>query len=310
MAYKRVTQTERRLIHRWRQEGHGIREIARRLGRAPSTISREIKRNIGKRGYRPKQAHERALSHARRPGPRRFTDEVKAYAEAKLRLGWTPEIIAGRTRFQGLPSVCKETIYRHIYADAKSDGDLWTHLPRARRRRRRRCPRGDRRGRIPNQRMIDERPPEVAARQTLGHWEGDLVAGGSGTGHLVTLVERATRFTLAGRVEAARADVVAEEICRQFERLPAATSRTLTLDNGKEFTRHERIARETELSIFFAHPYHAWERGTNEQTNGLILRLHPKGSSFHAIDETALGRIENVPAACFEIWLKLWAFLL
>ncbi len=131
MTYKRMTEADRRQIHRWRQEGDGLRELARRLGRAASSISRELSRNTGGRGYRPKQAHEQAQKRALRPGPRRFTDEVRAAVELRLKKGWTPEIISGRAKLEGRAMVCKESIYQHIYCDAKAGGDLWTCLPRA-----------------------------------------------------------------------------------------------------------------------------------------------------------------------------------
>lgn len=295
MAYKRVTKEERRLIHRWRQEGLGPREIGRRLGRSASSLSREISRNSGKRGYRPKQAHAKAQQRARRAGPRRFTPEVRADAEQRLREGWTPEIISGRARLEGRAWVCKETIYKHVYADAKAGGTLWEVLPRSGRKRKRRCPRKEDRGRgrIPNQRRIDTRPAEVETRQTIGHWEGDLINGARETGHLVTLVERNTRFTLIGRTDSKEAEEVAETIRRLFAPLPPACRQSLTLDNGKEFARHEQIAQESGLGIFFAKPYHSWERGTNENTNGLVRRLHPKKSSFAEIAETELQRIDK-----------------
>ena len=294
MAYKRVTEEERRLIYRWRQDGESIREMGRRLGRAASSICREVPRNTGGRSYRPKQAHEKAQERAKRLGPRRFTEEVKADAEARLRDGWTPEMISGRARLEVRPWVCKETIYKHIYADAKTGGELWKNLPRAHRKRRRRCPRDDgrRRGKIPNQRMIDTRPPEVETRATVGHWEGDLINGANKTGNLVTLVERKTRFTLLDRTDTKEAEEVTRSICRRFAEMPLASRLSLTLDNGKEFARHEEMARETGMDVFFAWPYHSWERGTNENTNGLIRRLHPKKSSFSEIGEVALKRIE------------------
>ena len=294
MAYKRVTEEERSLIYRWRQEGHGPREMARRLGRAASSICREIARNTGGRGYRPKQAHLKAQERALRPGPRRFTEEVRTDAEIRLRDGWTPEIISERARLEGRASVCKETIYKHIYADAKAGGDLWKNLPRARRKRRRRCPRQDGRGRgkIPNQRMIDTRPPEVETRASVGHWEGDLINGARNTGNLVTLVERNTRFTLVGRTETKETVEVTLEICGLFAGIPQVSRLGLTLDNGKEFARHEEMARETGMDVFFANPYHSWERGTNENTNGLIRRLHPKKSSFASLGKAELKRID------------------
>ena len=179
MSYERVTEGERNQIYALRQAGKGINEIARQLGRHKSTVSREVKRNTGRRGYRPRQAHRKAVERAKRPGPRRFTEEVRRDAEEKLRLGWSPEAICGRAELEGRARVCKETIYKHVYADAKAGGDLWTHLARAKRRRKRRCPRQEGRGRgvIPGRRGIETRPPEVGLRVVPGHWAGDLVAG-------------------------------------------------------------------------------------------------------------------------------------
>jgi len=295
MAYTRVTEEERKHIYRWRQDDISLREIARRLGRATSSICREFVRNLGLRGYRPKQAHEKAQAQAKRPGPRRFTDEVRADAEARLKEGWTPEMISERARLEGRPSVCKETIYKHVYADAKAGGILWRNLPRAKRKRRRRCPRqeGRGRGRIPNQRMIDTRPAEVETRKTVGHWEGDLINGAHDTGNLVTLVERNMRYTLVGRTNSKEAEEVTREISARFEALPQAVRLSLTLDNGKEFARHEDIALNTHMDVFFARPYHSWERGTNENMNGLIRRLYPKKSSFAGIGEAELKRIDR-----------------
>jgi len=295
MTYNRVTQTERRLIYRWSRVGYGIREIARRLERAASSISREMRRNRGKNGYRPRQAQWKAQERAHRTGPRRFTEEVRLEAEQRLREGWTPEIISGRARLEGRAWVCKETIYKHIYTDAQSGGDLWTHLPRAHRKRRRRCPRQDGRGRgrIPNQRMIDSRPAEVASRQTVGHWEGDLLQGAPRTGNLATAVERKTRFTLLARTDTKEAEEVTPVFCAMFIRIPKTARVGLTLDNGKEFAGHEVLARTTGLDVFFAHAYHAWERGTNENTNGLIRRLYPKGSSFAKIGKVERQRIDR-----------------
>lgn len=318
MAYKRVTGEERRLVYSWRRAGCGVREVARRLGRAASSISRELLRNRGKKGYRPKQAHWKATGKARRPGPRRFTEAVRLDAEAHLKDGWTPEIISARARLEGRAWVCKETLYKHIYAEAKGGGTLWTNLPRAHRKRRRRCPRQDGRGRgrIPNQRMIDTRPAEVETRASVGHWEGDLINGAHETGNLVTLVERNTRFSLIGRTDSKEAEEVTLSICASFKTLPQKSRLSLTLDNGKEFARHEDLARTTGMDVFFAKPYHSWERGTNENTNGLIRRLHPKKSSFSEIGKAELQRIDTFlndrPRKCLG-WLtpreKMASFL-
>ena len=283
----RVTKEERRLIYFMRQEGDGIRMIARRLGRSASTVSRELRRNRGKRGYRYQQADARAQARAKRVVARRFTPEMKAEVARGLRYRRsTPQIISAQARKQGRAFVCKETIYRHLYAEGKAGGTLWSLLPRAHRKRRRRCPRDDGRGkgRIRNQRRIDARPAEVEAREVFGHWEGDLINGAPGTGHLVTLVERKTRFTLIGRTQTKEAKEVTRAILRLFAELPPMARRSLTLDNGKEFAGHETIAKRLEMDVFFAHPYHSWERGTNENVNGLVRRLYPKRSSFADVD--------------------------
>jgi transposase, IS30 family len=318
MPYKRVTEGERTLIYRWSQEGKSERVVAELLNRNPSTICREIARNSGQRGYRPKQAHERAQEKAKRAGSRRFTATVRADAEMKLKEGWTPEIIGGRARLEGRAWVCKETIYKHIYADAKSGGDLWTYLPRAHRKRRRRCPRQDGRGRgrIPNQRMIDTRPAEVETRKTGGHWEGDLINGAHKTGNLVTLVERNTRFSLIGRTDGKEAEEVTQEISALYQRMPQSVLKGVTFDNGKEFSLHEALSRITGMDVYFARPYHSWERGTNENTNGLIRRLYPKMSSFAEIGDVELRRIDRFvndrPRKCLD-WMtpreKMAAYL-
>jgi len=295
MAYKRVTEAERTLIYEWKQEGFGIQETARRLKRDGGTISREIRRNTGFTGYRPKQAQAAATARALRPGPRRFTEEVRLDAEARIKEGWTPDMIGNRARLDGRKWVSKETIYTHVYANARKGGTLWKHLPRAKRKRHRRCPRNDGRGRgqIPNQRSIDTRPAAVAIRKEVGHWEGDLINGASQTGNLVTLVERSTRFTLIGRTDSKEAREVLNEIYRLFGTLPPKVRHTTTFDNGKEFALHEEMEKTLSMTVYFAHPYHSWERGTNENTNGLIRRLHPKKSSFAGIGQEELHRIDR-----------------
>jgi len=294
MAYKRVTAGERTLIYEWKQEGFGIQETARRLKRSASTISREITRNTGFANYRPKQAQEAATARALRSGPRRFTEEVRLDAEARIKEGWTPDMIGNRARLEGRPWVNKETIYKYVYDEAKGGGTLWEYLPRAKRKRHRRGPRleGHGRGQIPNQRSIDTRPAAVKTRKDVGHWEADLINGAAKTGNLVTLVERSTRFTLIGRTDSKEAGEVLDEICRLFRTLPAKVCQTVTFDNGKEFARHEEMAKTLSMDMFFAHPYHSWERGTNENTNGLIRRLHPKKSSFAGIGQQELRRID------------------
>ena len=294
MTYTRVTEIERSQIYVLRQAGKGVREIAKLLLRTASTISREVLRNTGGKGYRPKQAQELAEERARRPGPRRFTEGVRLDAEEKLRKGWTPEAICGRAKIEGRAHVCKETVYKHVYADAKAGGCLWKSLPRAKRKRKRRCPRQEGRGRgvIPGRRGIETRPPEVELRITVGHWEGDLVVGANATGYLVTLVERVTRYTLVGWSATKEADEVKCVVIRLLAAIGVACT-GITFDNGKEFARHAEIATALKSDVFFARPYHSWERGTNENTNGLIRRLYPKSESFASIGGEDLRRIDT-----------------
>ncbi len=295
VSYNRVTEIERSQIYVLRQEGKGNNEIARAIRRDKGTVSREVRRNRGQKGYRHQQAHRAAAERAKRPGPRRFTEKVRLDAEEKLRIGWTPEVICGRAEREGRAHVCKETIYKHVYADAKAGGDLWTCLPLAKRKRKRRCPRQEGRGRgmIPGRRGIETRPPAVELRTAVGHWEGDLVVGANATGYLVTLVERVTRFTLVGWSRTKEADEVAAVIIGLLAAVGAACT-GITFDNGKEFARHAEIASALKADVFFARPYHSWERGTNENTNGLIRRLFPKSESFAAIGPADLHRIDTL----------------
>lgn len=294
MSYTRVTEIERSQICVLRQAGKGNNEIARIIGRDKGTVSREVRRNKGLKGYRHQQAHRKARERAERPGPRRFTEEVRLDAEEKLRKGWTPEQICGRAEREGRAHVCKETVYKHVYADAKAGGGLWKNLPRAKRKRKRRCPRQEGRGRgmIPGRRGIETRPPEVELRITVGHWEGDLVVGAHATGYLVTLVERVTRYTLVGWSATKEADEVKCVVIRLLAAIGVACT-GITFDNGKEFARHAEIAAALKADVFFARPYHSWERGTNENTNGLIRRLYPKSESFASIGGTDLRRIDG-----------------
>lgn len=308
MSYRRVTEEERIHIYRWRQEGIRNNEIARMLGRSPSTISREVSRNSGGKGYRPKQANFKAKERAKRNGHRVLTEDMVKEISSRIKEKWTPEIISNRARHENRPFVSRETIYNVIYCDAQKGGDLWESLPRAHRKRKRRCPRKDSagRGHIPNQQMIDTRPPIVETREEAGHWEGDLINGSSGTGNLVTLVERKTRFCLVGYSQSKEANEVKKVICDLFQNIPSELRLSLTLDNGKEFARHEAISDELRLDVYFAQPYHSWERGTNENTNGLIRRLYPKKSSFLKIKELELKEISQFvnerPRKCLN-WL-------
>lgn len=324
MSYHHLTMDERHVIYRMQFQGYSNAEIARCLGRHRSTIGRECRRNAACDGrYWPDQAQTHAnyrrWAHLRRPktGDRR----LMAYIEDRLRHDWSPEQIAGRLEAQapaGLEGhgISHTTIYRWIWGDPQRARQLRPFLRIARRPRRKPYGKPSRRGQIAGKRSIDERPKEANDRRQLGHWEGDTMVGKGRRGYLLTCVDRASRYLIARKVPACAAEPVAEQLQRTLRRLPAEKRRSLTLDNGREFARPIELERKLDLPIYFAHPYHSWERGTNENTNGLIRRLHPKKTSFAGIGEVELNRIDiflnDRPRKCLG-WMtpreKMAAFL-
>ena len=270
-----------------------VRGIALELGRAPSTISREIRRNSDPDGrYRPHHAEQTARLRACKPRKRRITlDTVLAEAVARLLAKrWSPEQVAHELRelFTGHPLrwLCKETIYQAIY-----DPAVELTRPARRRRRRRRLLGLQRRGRLTAMRMIDERPDEVEARVQAGHWEGDLIMGTGNRSAIGTLVERTTRFVilLAFRDGIATADGARQAITSALESLPHALRRTLTWDQGKELALHQQITVSTGAGVFFCDAHSPWQRGSNENMNGLLRDYFPKGTdlSIHTTEDIA-----------------------
>ena len=304
--YHRLTGENRIIIATLRKEGYAKSAIARRLGVDRSTVTRELDRNVGRKGYRPKKAQAKAAYRIRAKASKRrkFTPEMWEYAKAKMREGWTPEQIAGRCRRDGIAMVCKETLYKEYYRrqrlvmSGKSDEEL---PPLAMRRRKRKARdrnakkyRSAGRGRIPGRVGIEERPAAVESRARVGNAECDLVNGLKGTGNLVTVAERMTRFTLVAYVATKEADAVAGAIIVMLASLPKGFLKTLTFDNGKEFARFALIERALGVKAYFANPYHSWERGTNENRNGIVRKVLPKGSSFADITGEQMRRIDRL----------------
>lgn len=278
--YKHLTRDERNTIETMRKAQYTLKEIAEVLDRSESTISRELNRNTGRRGYRHKQADE--LANQRRFESRRrekFTSEVQEAVEYYLREDYSPEQVTGYMRRQGEATVSHERIYQHIYSDYDHGGTLFHHLRRQRKKRRQRLGRKDRRGVIPNRVSIDERPASVDSRRYYGDWEGDLIVGRKHEGAVLTLVERKTKHCLMYPLEGKRSDevmIAMIEALRPF----VGKLRSITLDNGKEFSGHETVSKVLGVPIYFAHPYSSWERGLNENTNGLIRQYLKKGESL------------------------------
>ena len=300
MSYVQLTSEERYVIYHLKLFKLTLRGIARRLGRHHSTISREIKRNgpiISTWVYWHQGAHQQAL--ARRKIPRHFRRYAHVplvrYVERGLRADWSPDVIAASLK-QTWPDdtrmrVSIETVYRWVYRDARLGGHLFTCLSRCHKKRRRQHRYGTGRGLIPGRISIDKRPELVATRHRFGDWEGDTVEGAKGSGHITTHVERKSRYLIAGKLANKTAAVTAHAVTTAFRKIPAVLRRTLTLDNGKEFARFSDIEKETGLDIYFADPYSAWQRGTNENTNGLLRRYFPKGMDFRTVTQETLAEI-------------------
>ena len=310
MSYTQLAQEQRYQIYALLKMGHSQTEIAMNIGVNKSTISRELHRNRGKRGYRPKQAHRFAVKRRRNAVQKQISAETWLFIEQLLRQDWSPEQVSDWLTENTEITVSHEWIYQHIYMDKRSGGDLHKHL-RCQKKRRRRVGEYDRRGKIPNQVSIEERPEIVDRRARIGDWEADTIIGAGKKGAIVTLVERKSRFTLLKRVARRTADAVEEAIVDLLKPYQALTH-TITFDNGKEFTNHQAIAEKLDAKMFFAHPYASWERGTNENTNGLVRQYFPKGSDFTTItDEEVLfvkERLNHRPRKCLDFQMPAMVF--
>lgn len=302
-TYTQLTDTDRIEIYALLQAGNRRHQIAAALGVHPSTVTRELARNTERQGYHPQRAQYRAVYHRRTARKAvKMTPSMIDYIESRLRQQHSPEQIAETMKqdpFCPGPRISHEWIYQHIWRDKARGGLLYQHLRIAatRTRRKRRNSR-DLRGTIPNRVGIEKRPAVVERKTRFGDWEGDTVIGKHHQGALVTLVDRKSKLTLVGKVHRRTAQSVEETIVRLIEPLPRP-AHTLTVDNGKEFAGHQAMARQLQMAVYFADPYSAWQRGLNENTNGLIRQYVPKGSDIRALTEEHLecimDRLNNRP---------------
>jgi IS30 family transposase len=255
-----------------------------------STISRELMRNQGQRGWRPAQA-QRFRDERKRAclNGKQFSAADWHVVDSLIRADLSPEQAANRLAVEGGVSICHETIYQHIYADKRLGGELHLTLRSQKPRRKRYASGQERRGMIRNRVSIDERPDIVATRSRIGDWEGDTVIGKNHQGGLVTLAERKSRYVLAAPIRSKHAAGVTAKIKRLL-RPHKAKCHTITFDNGKEFAEHEQMAASLSADIYFAHPYHSWERGLNENSNGLLRQYFPKGMALHEITDEEVQR--------------------
>jgi len=301
-GYRRLMLTEREELSRLLAQGASLRASARLLGRAPSSLSRELGRNAAAPGtYRAVAAQRRAVRLAQQPRRVRklvASPRLRAVVLALLAQRWSPEQIA-RGLLQRYPTdptmrVSPETLYTYLYVLPR--GQLKRALIRALRRRHhvRRPRTRSRRSTHPVQDMlsIEERPPEVATRTVPGHWEGDLLVGRRNASALGTLVERTTRFTLLVPLAAKDAATVRRAFARELRTLPQQVRRSLTYDQGQEMREHQLFTAQTQMQVYFAHPHSPWERGTNENTNGLLRQFFPKGTNFTTLTRREIKHVQ------------------
>ena len=299
-TYTQLTREERYQIYALMKVGHTQTEVAEVLGRSKATISRELRRNIGQRGYRPKQAHRLAAERRQERQRERLTTTHWKRVETLLREDWSPEQVSAWLRQEEGLIVSHEWIYLYIYRDKRAGGDLHKHL-RCQKPRRKRYGSHDRRGQIKGRVSIDERPQIVEERKRIGDWEADTVIGKPGGAVLVTLAERSTRQSIIALSPDKSAKSVTKAIIEALRSLSEQVH-TITYDNGKEFAHHEEVATALGSRGYFAHPYHSWERGLNENTNGLIRQYLPKGKSFDSLTQSdvrhVMEKLNNRPRKC------------
>lgn len=283
--YKQLTIEQRYQIYGLKKAGFDQSEIAGELKVNKSTISRELKRNVGDRGWHPRQAQEKTRERRLAcKNANKFSPEDWVQVDILIRERLSPEQVSGRMAVENTLKISHETIYTHIYDEKRAKGDLWRHLRCQKRCRKRYGSGQERRGTLKNRVSIDDRPNIVDLKERIGDWEGDTVIGRDHKGAMVTLADRASRYTLATMLPGKHADGVTAAVTRLLKP-HKRKCHTVTFDNGKEFAGHEEIAKELKLDVYFAHPYHSWERGLNENTNGLLRQYFPKGTLFETVTE-------------------------
>jgi transposase, IS30 family len=314
MKYHQITSEERYMMSRLRVQGFSQAAIGRWMQRHPSTIGRELKRNGTTHDGRYRVEKAIMKANGRRSRSRRnqrFTSADMQRVEFLLSQLWSPEQICGHLRKTGLLRISHETIYRHIWHDRRYGGDLYRYLRGARKLRRKRYQHHDSRGRLAGKRHISERPLAAEQRACVGHWEIDTVIGHASKHCIVSLVDRKTGFVQIGKLHARTAAQTTQRTIDLINRQPAAFQ-TITADNGTEFHSYAQIERATGVRFYFATPHHSWERGTNENTNGLIRQYLPKKFNMANITQHQCNVIANklnarprkrfdyqTPAECF-----------
>ena len=295
MSYKHLTQEQRSQIEVLKSMGHNQANIAQAIGVHASTIGRELRRNIGGSGYRFQQAQRLAMARRLEASSkaRKMTDEVVSFIEEKISLEqWSPEQISGVLAAND-NSVSHTRIYQHIWRDRSNGGELYKHLRHKGKKYNYKGGKKSGRGCIPNRIDISRRPKAVELKNRLGDWEGDTIVGKGHKGAIVSMVDRKSKFTLLALVAEATAKNVNNAIVSSFDRYDNLPIKTTTFDNGKEFSSHQELTKILGIKCYFATPYHSWERGLNEHTNGLVRQYLPKKTDFLSISDDTILEIES-----------------
>ncbi len=295
MKYKQLTLTERYHISLFLERGCTQKEIAEELGVHPSTISREIRRNWDTHTdkYEYTTAHfNTEYRHRYKPKYTVIKPQIESYIREKLKAGWSPEQIAGRMQRDGIGSISHETIYQFIYRNKANKGRLYKYLRHKNKKYHKRCNDYQRRGTIIDRVMIEKRPKIVEKKKRIGDLEIDTVIGKDHIGALVTAVDRKSKFTLIKKVPSKHAEIVTTALIEMLEPIKPVI-KTITSDNGKEFAYHKQVSEILDTDFYFANPYHSWERGLNEHTNGLIRQYLPKKTDFTQISKEDVITIQE-----------------
>ena len=298
MSYTHITSDERDMLQVLRDRDLDMDIVARMLCRHPSSLYREIDRNSSHGLYISGKADNRACKRreSNRPSPVLENKPLIKCVEKLLREDCSPDEIVGRIKLeQQHPGwhICYETIYKHIYSEARKGNDLRSHLRQGRKTRRKRSLKKDRRGIIPDRVFIDSRPSIVELKSRRGDWEGDTIEGARKEGYVATWVDRSKKYLVAYTLSHKTAQALVDGAKKAFRKIPKKYRKTFTVDNGKEFAMHKALSQQLGGKVYFAHPYHSWERGLNENTNGLLRQYLPKNRSLADLTENELAKIVN-----------------
>lgn len=292
---KHLTREQRYTISEMKRQGYKQTDIAQVIGKDKSVVSRELKRNCDKRNneYRANLAQKKYEKRQKeKPKRKHFTNEIKTHVENWLKEDFSPEQIVGRSKLEGLPCVSHERIYQYVWNDKKEKGLLYLHLRRKGRKYRKRGAAKDSRGIIKGRVDISQRPEIVNEKTRLGDLEIDTVIGKNHKGAILTINDRVSSFLWMEKLNGKNAEELAIKVGETL-RENAHWIHTITADNGKEFAEHEKIANDINIDFFFAKPYHSWERGANENLNGLVRQYFPKKSSFESVTNQDIKYVQH-----------------